>query len=394
MKYVFCQFDTRFLYPTGKIESLADQYYREFWSEKAKHGYCKPSAFWEVPTWITEIDGILSKNGSGSELKIISSQADFDLSGYSADDIFLFSALDINKQYIKDLGSRNHGKMLLVGGYIDGKEYFADIPGILWRDSIRDFCEGQNLKYSYEVSYQLFAGVKTIPRLTLSTGCLHNCRFCSIENELKEHTWDDIRKQVDSWKVLKYRLVYVNDKTFGQANNYKWLRDIKFIIRAYNPEFEGFIVQTTARKCKDYDFCRDLKTYGVKFVEIGLESHNDRILQKYQKPHNVKMINRSFVNLAKFKINIIPNIIIGLIGESIHTYKNTIDFLTRWSDCIFSLNIYNLAVYDNTDLADEVKLKKKDQNEMESSRSYHTAKDKQAIMYFYNLVFKLGLSLL
>ncbi len=397
IKYVFCQFHTDFL-NLDVSNTLADKYYAEIWKAKAKDGYYKPDAFWEIPTWITEIDGILDKHGLNSELNIIECRRDLDLSEkYDfKNTVFLFSALDVNKHFIKDVLkiNANPGLMIYVGGYIsDPRTYFTG-PNVIWKDSIAAFCRGQGLDYSYEVSYRLFKHEATIPRLTMSTGCLHNCKFCCVDKDLIGYNDMDIRKQISAMENLDFKLVYINDKTFGQHENYQNLALYKILILKYNPKFEGFIIQTTAAKCKDRSFCINLRALGVRIVEIGVESYNDRLLRDYCKPHNEKMILKSFTNLKSTGLKIIPNIIIGLIGESASTYQNTMRFLEFCGSSIYSLNIYNLAIYDNTDLAKEVNHFDSDANELESNKSYHSTHDKKAIDYFYNGVFGLGLNIL
>lgn len=221
---------------------------------------------------------------------------------------------------------------------------------------------------------------------------MHNCKFCCVDKNLIEYNNADIFKQAESFKGLEFKLVYINDKTFGQACNYKRLKEVKYIIKQYNPAFKGFIVQTTAAKCKDLGFCKELRRLGVRVVEIGVETFNDSLLREYRKPHNEKMIRASFDNLDTARLKIIPNILIGLIGEDRGSYQNTLDFLEPKN--IYSLNIYNLAIYADTDLAKEIKSTKHDTNELEPFKSYHTKNDMLAIDYFYNEIFNLGLDIL
>lgn len=398
--YIFCQFDTRFLYRDYK-ETLADQFYNKQWETKAKDGYYKPEEFWEVPTWITEIDGILEKSGHTSKLKILDSidGKRFKVSQTTDhENIHLFSALDINKQYIREIALQNPDSLFIVGGYIDGVNYFGDIMNIEYVDSIPEFCKLESLPYTYEVSYRLFAGTACIPRLTMSTGCKHNCKFCCVEKDLKEYSRPDVYKQIKAFKALDFKLVYVNDKTFGQADNYKMLWECFRLIRRYNPAFEGFIIQTTAAKCKNAAFCKDLKSMGVKVVELGVETYNGNLLSAYRKPHNCDMISDSMLNLYGAGLRIVPNILIGLIGETLETYKETLWFLNYWSqgstNFIYSMNAYNLAVYADTDLAKEINADTADSNEMKTQKSYHTKTDKANIDYFYNALFTLGMEIL
>ncbi len=397
--YVFCQFDTRFLYRDYQ-KTLADQYYEKQWESKQKDGYYKPKEYWEIPTWITEIDGILENAGHTSELKILDSIDGKRFKVYNTSDskrhnVHLFSVLDINKQYVRQIAKDNPDSIFLCGGYIaEPFKYFKDCPNVTWCTSIANFCGIMGFEYSYEVSYRLFKDTKCIPRLTMSTGCKHNCKFCCVDRELKEYSVRDILKQIDAMINLDFKLVYINDKTFGQCKNYKSLDDIRREIKAYNLAFDGFIIQTTAAKCKDLTFCKELKSLGVKVVEIGVETYNDQWLKEYRKPHSCKMIDNAMVNLFSEGLKIIPNILIGLIGENLESYRNTINFLEYWNLDIYSLNIYNLAIYADTDLAKETNANSSDTDEMLAQKSYHTDRDKINIDIFYSEVFKLGIEIL
>ncbi len=389
-KYVFCQFDTRFLY-RGEVGSIADDFYSRHWQAKEQDGYYKPDAFWEIPTWITEVDGVLAKHGYKSELKVISGFEYFYLGEYTPT-TFLFSVLDINKEYVKQVIKANTSCDFIVGGYIDNPhDFFRDCPNVTWRKSVEDFCNtiGVDIPYSYEVSYRLFAGVKCIPRLTMSTGCNHNCKFCCVEKCVKHLKADDVRKQLDAMTVLDYQLIYLNDKTFGQAQNFKDLAVIWDVVRHCNPDFSGFIIQTTAQKCSSPAFCEFISGCGVLIVEMGIETFNNDLLAEYRKPHNEKMILKSMQNLQAVHINVIANVLIGLVGETKKSYSRTLTFLELYRPQLYSLNIFNLAIYAGTDLAAGLGAAD-DTDEMKSEKSYHTPDDLEAINYFTEGVFDIG----
>lgn len=392
VNFVFCQFDTRFLY-AGQFGTLSDKYYNRIWETKEQDGYYKPDSFWELPLWIAEIDGLLSKepNRFQSELKIIQSENDFDLSGENV--YFCFSVLDINKQYVKRIIEQNPGKLFMLGGYVNPNE-FKVYKNAYWHNTIDDFKNRWSIKSDYELSYRLFKGTKCMPRLTLSTGCSHNCKFCMIENTVQEVKTCDVDKQLDAMQELNYKLVYVNDKTFGQAGNYQQLKACYAYLKRKNPAFKGFIVQTTAQQARKTEFVEFMKQAGVFACEIGVESWNDRILKQYRKPHNERMICKSMDNLYNAGIKIIPNIIIGLLGESISTYNNTLDHLDYFKDYIYLLNIYNLAIYQGSDLYQEIPSSGNDTNENSTEKSFYSDIDVNRIHYFYNKIFNFGLGVL
>ncbi|MBN1467761.1 MAG: hypothetical protein JW924_03465, partial [Fusobacteriaceae bacterium] len=61
----------------------------------------------------------------------------------------------------------------------------------------------------------------------------------------------------------------------------------------------------------------------------------------------------------------------------------------------FILNIYNLAIYQNTELSREIKINNKnDLNELNYEKSFYNAIQRKNNKYFYNSIFKFGLKVL
>lgn len=373
MHFVFCQISTK-LINAELPDDNATRYYSAL-QKKMRHG----KHFWELPLWIAEICGSLKHTELDytTELCIITRRDQTLPDG----DYYLFSVLDVNYDIISELIFNNPGKEFICGGYISGPQYMELIKihyNVNWYSTVKSFIgDFFGVDYVYDLDYSLFAGTETIPRLTLSTGCKHRCKFCTIPNELIEISAGDIIKQIKSFSDLKYRYVYLNDKTFGQADNWKQLGTVRNHIREYNYGFAGFIVQTTANKCKDPAFVAELKAMGVLIVELGVETYNNDILKAYHKPQTTATIDWAIDNLWRCGIKIVPNIIIGLDDENHKTYTNTYQFINQNRRMFCALNVYNLARYDT------------DENKNELVQT-GTHADKQ----FYNDIFQLGLEIL
>src|SRR5690606_27278790 len=124
-----------------------------------------------------------------------------------------------------------------------------------------------------------------------------------------------IWQQVEAIRDLDANLVYLDDKTFGQASNYEMLPAIRAAILKYNPDFEGFIIQTTS-----LDFASDQKfsdefieAAGIKYVELGVESYNDETLTKLNKKHShAKYTDAAMEKARRTGVKIIPNLIVGM----------------------------------------------------------------------------------
>ncbi|KKL28867.1 hypothetical protein LCGC14_2370830, partial [marine sediment metagenome] len=210
-----------------------------------------------------------------------------------------FSALDVNKNFIKELAADFPGN-IIMGGYV-GKNTFKDMPNVKWYDSIEAVAKDRGIPYEPGANFGHFKDTETIARLCLSKGCLHGCAFCVVPKGVTETAEELIDKQIDAIAAVKTNLVYIDDKTFGQVKNYKTLPEIYRKIKVRNPEFNGFIIQTTASQMLKLDDTF-LKESGIKYIELGIETYNDSILKALHKPATEKSIDRAVEKIRKNKI--------------------------------------------------------------------------------------------
>lgn len=386
----------------GKYDKndISQVYYKTLYDIKKNQGYIKPKHFWELPLWVTEVDYnvdvdfYICKNITDTINYILNSNYHY----------ILFSVLDVNKKIILKIMHKvkqeykqidNYNTIFILGGYININEYFKFYIHngyALTFNTIKDFIEFLGLKYKKGNSYKLFEGYKTIPRLTLSTGCLNNCDFCTIEKKITPTSTQVIKQQIAAFKPLKFKLIYINDKTFGQCYNYKLLPVLYKIIKKYNSSFEGFIIQTTTGQILKISD-NFIKESHIKYIELGIETFNDNILRKHNKPSSEKLTVRALSKINKLEnAQAIVNIIIGLPEETNITYSNTLNLIKLFKKTISHLNIYNLAIYDNTELSKKIKYTESDKNELGLNKSFH--KDINSHKNFYNNIHKLGINLL
>jgi radical SAM superfamily enzyme YgiQ (UPF0313 family) len=204
-----------------------------------------------------------------------------------------------------------------------------------------------------------------------------------------------IMAQVDSLRHVDFKLIYLGDSTFGQSENYKLVKEIYERITMFNPEFKGFIIQTTASQLNKKGFIEELNELPIEFVEIGVESFNDDLLKANNKPATTTTIEYAVKSLAKYGIKTILNLIIGLPNETTESYSRTLKFVKNNTQCISHLNIYNLALYSDTTLSEEIKSKdQEDVSEFNINKTFHSECQKFANMLFFNAIFDLGNKLL
>ena len=195
---------------------------------------------------------------------------------------------------------------------------------------------------------RLFEGQEVIPRLTLSTGCLFACEFCMVPRKVETPAESKVWEQVESFKPLGFDLVYLDDKTFGQAPNWRMIGDIRDEIRKYNPDFKGFIIQTTANVAagdarKDDGNSEAFHELGVKYTEIGVESVNPETFQAMRKPYHLKHLETVMEKARDLGMPIIPNFIFGHPLD-IGRYDNFAAWTEEHRDVIAAVNVNFLSV--------------------------------------------------
>jgi hypothetical protein len=351
---------------TIEEDESAKRYYDKLYG--TRKGYKRMGDFWEVPLWMTHLPR--DKTDTYVVRDVEEAKAFLQNAGYDA---VLFSVMDSNQKQVKDLLDTYAGKVIM-GGYGDGPSQFQDMPNVSVYHSMDEMAKKEeNAVFAGQSHYSNFEDSDTIPRLCMSKGCLHECKFCTVPKGITEMTESEIRSNAkEIAEKLKPELVYLNDKTFGQAKNHKLLPEIYKIFKKGNDNFQGFIIQTTASQFNKMDN-KFIKDSGIKYVEIGVESYNDDILKAVKKPASEKTIQQAADKIRKLgSVSLIPNIIVGMPQETADTYARTLQWLQANADVISHLNIYNLALHGGSELAAELKAEEGvDLNENQVRKSFH-----------------------
>jgi radical SAM superfamily enzyme len=356
MKIMLCQISNRVINPpqANGYLTAAEFMYKTQWEAKESYGYWKTEDFWELPLWIGEVTHALKR---ASLLHYHNPEFDVEL--------HIVTPENLTKP---------------VGGYVD-PAYFRGAP-ITWCHSVEQFCQFLDVRYEYGVDWSLFKGTKCIPRLTMSYGCSHNCKFCTVPNKVEEVSWSDIYQQVDAMKNLKFKLVYLNDKTWGMAENHEGLIDVYNHIRHFNPEFEGFIIQTSVALMQSFenrlmDKITGMQNAHIKVIELGIETFNNDLLREYRKPQREKSMTHVVEMLSEKGFHVIANLILGLPGETKFTYYRTLGWLAMNYQHLFGVNINTLALYHDTVLGKELDGEERDLREQDSDRSFWTDQERR-----------------
>ena len=347
-----------------KRHDCCDNYWDAFYTKWETIGYKRGKYTFEIPKWIAEISYFLTDDSKELFYCVNSINEAIDKINNGNYDFVLMSLMNANQDMIKNIVNICKMQKFIIGGYNDAfmKEMAKHLNNVIICDTTQATAVALNVQYKFGTDYSLFKNESTIPRLTLSYGCLNNCKFCIVPHKKVTSVPNDvIFQQIDSFNNLDYQLIYIDDKTFGQAENYKIIKDIK---DKTNHNFNGFIVQTTTGMViKRSNIFNDI---GVKIIEIGLETYNDRLLQFYRKPSSEKLINESILAAKANNIKLIANIIVGLDGETEETYKRTYDFVMPLLENgnLIGINPAIYTDYSNEDNLGEINFTKNSQYEL------------------------------
>lgn len=342
--YILAQAAASIAHPSDPVRT----YYLETW--RRTPGYHAMSAdTLEIPAWAAEVAGALRPTGEPIEyqvLRLTPPEEACILHARKPTGVF-GSVLDVNLDYWQRLVNLCHNIPFILGGYVPA-DSFAAYPNVTWLASPADLETAIPGAGPASPDYSLFAGVRCIPRLRLSTGCLHRCAFCTVPQQVHAETFGSIARQVDSFAPLDFDLVYLDDKTFGQCETAELLPAIADRIRRYNPRFAGFIVQTTAPLARKH--VRTWAGWGVRYIEVGVETLEADVLRQWRKPHGPGQIEACAYAIALARaeglnVHLIPNLIFGYEHAD---YTPTLAWLRRWADVCAFVNPYILCQYHDS----------------------------------------------
>jgi hypothetical protein len=301
----------------------------------------------EIPYWIPTVASMLPDHVYEKELMIVEDvpRACSDLLAGADDPILFMSVMDASLTQSHEVIAV--GLQTIIGGYTDPDD-FADIANVTYCHDIDDL--GGILNNTIPsppcLDYRLFEGFACIPRLSLSSGCSFRCSFCTVPTQLVPASEERIIADLDALSGLSYGLIFIDDKSFGQAPNWQLLAKVRDLICNRTEEFYGFIVQTPPSIAARPGFLEACHELGVRYVEFGVETVDDTFLKWLRKPFSVRHLRQACSIARDLGMYIIPNLIIGIPEDD---YSGSIAWLADNVDIIPVVNVNWLSVHHGND---------------------------------------------
>lgn len=198
-----------------------------------------------------------------------------------------------------------------------------------------------------------------IPIFVPHLGCPNDCIFCnqkSISGQTKQITKEDVEKTIEEFlKSFKEEKIYTEIAFFGGSFTGIDIELQKtFLETAYkyveNKKVDGIRVSTRPDYI-DKERLKLLKKYGVKTIELGVQSTNDYILKKSKRGHTFNDVKIASKLIRRYGFRLGHQIMIGLPESTWLDELNTARDLAKLKPKI--IRVYPVLVIKKTELEKE-----------------------------------------
>ena len=200
-----------------------------------------------------------------------------------------------------------------------------------------------------------------IPIFVPHLGCPNDCTFCnqkSISGQTKKVTKKDVKETIEEYlKSFKEEDSYKEIAFFGGSfTGIEKEKQEELLEAAYQYVKDKKIDSIRVSTRPDYidkDRLKLLKKYGVKTIELGVQSTNDYILKKCRRGHTYEDVKKASKLIRKYGFELGHQMMIGLPESTKLDELNTARDLAKLKPKI--VRLYPVLVIKNTQLEKEYK---------------------------------------
>lgn len=190
----------------------------------------------------------------------------------------------------------------------------------------------------YKASENMFFKEKKFFTLLTARGCPYQCTFCASKimwgNKLRYRPIEKIKEELEYLKQKGIKQIQIIDDTFTLDIDRvktisKILKDLSFIWGC------GTRVDSISE-----EILKTLKENGCIFIEFGIESGDQDLLNSMKKGIKLEDIEKAVKLTKKYGIKTNCSFILGYIGETEKTAKKTIGFAKKLCPDFAQFNIF------------------------------------------------------
>ena len=198
-----------------------------------------------------------------------------------------------------------------------------------------------------------------IPVFVPHLGCPNDCIFCnqkSISGQMKQITEEDVENTVKEFlNSFKEEKLYTEIAFFGGSfTGIDMELQEKLLKVAYkyvkNKQVDGIRISTRPDYI-DKKKLKLLKKYGVKTIELGVQSTNDYILQKAKRGHTFADVKKASKLIRRYGFTLGHQMMVGLPESTVLDELRTAKDLAKLKPKI--MRIYPVLVLKGTELEKE-----------------------------------------
>lgn len=193
-----------------------------------------------------------------------------------------------------------------------------------------------------------------IPVFIPHLGCPNQCVFCNQReiSGVREFKAEDVIPIIDSALGTIEADAEVEIAFFGGS----FTGIERELMISLLEIADGYIKRALVRSVRcstrpdyiDEEILGILKKYGVKTIELGLQSSSDEVLEISKRGHNFEAENKSCRMIVENGFNLVGQMMIGLPGSDIESEKRTAEFIA--SVGAVGARIYPTVVFRDTEL--------------------------------------------
>lgn len=183
-------------------------------------------------------------------------------------------------------------------------------------------------------------------------GCPFECAFCDSHKNFKSVRYfslERVKKDLSYLIDSGVKRLFLADSTFNLDG-----KRAKEILRHIGSINKDTVINTELRaELLDRETVDLLEKAGVKFVEFGLQSTNPTTSKNIGRETNFTKFEEGIKLLEKTKIQYVIQLIIGLPGDDLSSFKNSMDYVLHLAPTTlqaFQLQLLpGTALYKNAD---------------------------------------------